>query len=117
MTLAEGLTRALARAGVPVFGVSIVVTDDRSTWTIQYKPEATNQQKTAGEALKLSYDLAADTTAIDEDLTSQFDTMRMLRAVALTMVDAINIERAQHGRAAISPAVARDQVLAKYRTL
>jgi hypothetical protein len=117
MTLAAGLTRALTRAGIPVTGVSIVSDADRATWRVVYAPEATAQQRTAGEALKLSYDFAADTTGADEELSLAFDTTKMLKAVALTMVDAINIERAQHGRAAITPAVAKANVIDKYKSL
>jgi hypothetical protein len=116
MTLAEGLTRALGRAGIPVFGVSIG-TPDRATWSIQFRPEATAQQRTAGEALKVSYDFASDTAARDEDMERQFDTMKLIKAVALTMVDAINIERARHGAPAISDAQAKAQVIARYKAL
>ncbi len=116
MTLAEGLTRALTRAGIPVTGVSILDTANRATWVIHYNG-ATTPQRTAGEALKLSYDIFSDTTGTDEELSATFDTMKLVKAVALTMVDAINIERARHGAPAISDATAKAQVIARYKAL
>jgi hypothetical protein len=117
MTLAEGYHRALTRAGVPVISVSIGSPDNRATWRVTFGPGVTPEQVTIAAQLQLSYDFANDVEAQNEDAAGAFDTMKMLKAVALTMVDAINIERAQHGRAAITPAVAKAQVLDKYRSL
>jgi hypothetical protein len=35
----------------PIFGVSIGTPNDRDTWTIQYKPEATAEEKAAALAI------------------------------------------------------------------
>ena len=83
MTIAEGLTRALVRAGIPVVGVSIGDPSDRTTWLIGYAPEATDPQQEAGEALKLTYSVEADTALADEDVASRFDSDKMLKAVAI----------------------------------
>lgn len=117
MTLVEGYHRALVRAGVPVISVSIGSPDNRATWRVTFGPEVTPEQVTIAAQLQLSYDFANDTAAQNEDIANAFDTMKMLKAVVLTMVDAINIERAQHGRVAITPAMAKTQVLDKYKSL
>lgn len=50
--LAEKLHAAVA-AKAPIYGVSIGKRDDKSTWVIHFKPEATEQQRTdAQEALE-----------------------------------------------------------------
>jgi hypothetical protein len=66
MGVADGFTRALIRQGIPVISVAFVVEGDRTTWRIDYKPEATAAQRATAEALKLTYDPAADTAYADE---------------------------------------------------
>jgi hypothetical protein len=66
MGVADGFTRALMRQGIPIYGVSFYSEDDRQTWRIDYKPQATAAQRAAAEALKLLYDPATDTAYADE---------------------------------------------------
>lgn len=58
--LAAMFARALTRAGIPIVGISIGTETDRSTWRIDYRPEATAQQRIDGDALRLSYDPLTD---------------------------------------------------------
>jgi hypothetical protein len=52
------------------------------------------------------------------DVKAQIAALPMLlRATVLSIMDAINIERAQHGRAAITPAQAVNAIAAKVDTL
>lgn len=81
MDLAAKLTRALERLGIPIWGVSIGVAADRSTWVIQYKVGATAQQRTDGEALRLSYDPASDPLWVDEQVDRAVDD-KAFRALA-----------------------------------
>lgn len=107
MDLAAGLTRALARGGIPAVGVSIGVRADRSTWRIDYAPEATAPQRASGAALLQTYDLAADTALNDEDAAQQIDGQLMLKAVVLWVAPLV-------GK---TPAQARTAILAIYKTL
>ncbi len=66
MAIADQLTRGLERAGIPVFGVSIGTDADRATWRVQYRPEATAQQRVDGDALVLAFDLVNDVAWTDE---------------------------------------------------
>lgn len=52
--IAEQLHNAIA-AVCPIDGVSIGVTDDKSTWRIDFKPEATSQQIAAAQAVIQSF--------------------------------------------------------------
>lgn len=79
--IASRLTRALLRAGIPVYGVSIPDDVNRSTWVIQYKPEATSEHHDAGEALKLTYDSANDPIADAEDVDRRIDPDKILQAL------------------------------------
>lgn len=106
MTVAEGLTRALLRAGIPVVSVSVKSDDDRTTWAIQYADAATDQQQASGEALRLSYSLAADTSAADEDAAARLDDRR-LKAIVIWVA----------GKLSIAPATARAEIVAIYKGL
>jgi hypothetical protein len=106
MDLATGLTRALLRLGIPIVGVSIGRADDPTTWRIDYLDSATEAQRADGEALKLSYSLATDTAARDEDMDAWMADKK-LRAVVLWV--------AQH--LSVTPATARAEIIAIYRNL
>lgn len=47
------------RAACPVESISIGKRDDKSTWRIDFKPEATPQQRAAGQAVIDAFDLSA----------------------------------------------------------
>ena len=59
------LVSLFTRASIPIRGVSIGDLDDRTTWKVDYTG-ATDQQKTAGEALLASYDPKQDTAFLEE---------------------------------------------------
>jgi hypothetical protein len=101
------LTRALVRAGIPVFGVSIGDPSDRATWHIDYDYQATPEQRTAGDALMATYDLEADTVVLDEIAVASFDTDRKLKALAIATANALGIP----------PATFRAAVIAAYKAL
>jgi hypothetical protein len=48
----------------PIHGVAIGSRNDRRTWRIDYKPEATEQQKAAAQAVLLAFDIDAPTAAM-----------------------------------------------------
>ena len=54
--IAARLDAALKAAGIPVLGVSIGDPANRATWRLDYAPNATAQQRTDGEALRLAFD-------------------------------------------------------------
>lgn len=91
MTIAEGLDRALRRTGIPILGVSIGNPTDRATWRIGYAPEATEEQHTAGEALKATYTIEGDTVLADEEVAAKFDGDKMLKAVAIWTAQKLTI--------------------------
>jgi hypothetical protein len=82
--LAAGLTRALERAGVPIFGVSIGQVMDRSTWRIDFQPSATSAQRADAALILSTYDLALDAVLATEDSERSFDGMKLLKAVAIS---------------------------------
>jgi hypothetical protein len=86
--LAAQLTRALERAGIPVLGVSIGRAIDRATWRVDYTAAATAQQRTDGEAIRLTFDPANDPTYADEVATAECDA-KVLKALALGLWEAI----------------------------
>ncbi len=71
MALADQLTRALVRAGIPVWGVSIGVDGDRATWLIHYREEATAQQRADGDAMRLTFNPANDPAHLTERAEAQ----------------------------------------------
>lgn len=79
-------TRALARAGIPILGVSFPRLSDRSTWVIHYAPEATEAQRAAGEALKLAYDAGGDAAYGDEQADLKLNDP-LLRAIVRATYD------------------------------
>lgn len=107
MTLAEGLTRALIRQGIPVVGVSIGRDTDRSTWVITYGDAATAQQRADGDALKATYTLEADTALADDDASRAFDDQRMVKALARWTAQKLGVPIA----------TAKAEILAIYKTL
>ena len=101
-------TRAVERAGIPIYGVSMPDPSTRATWRIDYKPEATAPQRAAGEALKLSYDQAADNAAFQaEQEQARFDGEKLVKAVAIWTAQ----------RLGVPLATARAEILAIYRGL
>lgn len=54
-TLAARLDQAI-QAVAPIYGVSIGKRDDKTTWHIQFKPEATREQREAARATLQAFD-------------------------------------------------------------
>jgi hypothetical protein len=100
-------TRALERLGIPIFGVSFGRIDDRNSWRIDFKPEATSQQRTTAEALKLTYNPATDTDYRNEVELARFDGERFVKAVVVWTAQKLDIPLA----------TARQEILAIYRNL
>src|SRR5258706_13639297 len=105
--LAAQLTRALERAGIPVYGVRIVVTNDRATWQVDYKPAATPAQIVTAESLKATFDPANDPAFLDEQADLAIDGQKVLKAVVLWCA----------GKFGLTPAQAKGQIVAIYRAL
>ena len=59
------LVALFRRSGIPIRGLSVGDSDDRTTWKVDYTG-ATDQQKIAGEALLDSYDPKQDTAFLEE---------------------------------------------------
>ena len=60
MNLAANLDAAI-KVVCPIYGVSIGREDDRQTWRIDFKPEATLQQRTNAQAILDTFDPQAIT--------------------------------------------------------
>jgi hypothetical protein len=88
--LAEQLTRALMRQAIPVIGVSIGKSDDRTTWRIDYDPSATAAQRTAGETLKATFDPAVDPIFLDETAQNVMNTQVAKALCALMLQVKLN---------------------------
>ena len=56
--IAVKLTEAI-RLVCPIHGVSIVHADDRATWRIDFKDEATTEQRAAAQVVLAGFDIAA----------------------------------------------------------
>ena len=63
--LAAQLTALFTRANIPIRGVSIGDSTERTTWKVDYKG-ATDEQKAAGDALLSEYDPKQDTVFLEE---------------------------------------------------
>lgn len=54
---------AAIKAVCPIHGISIGRKDDKSTWRIDFKDEASAQERAAAQAVLNAFDLAADAAA------------------------------------------------------
>lgn len=86
--LAEMLSAALTRAGVPIIGVSIG-SPDRATWRIDYAPDASSAQRAQGEAIRQSYDPATDAVFKDEQSQQDYNAQLVVQAVAQALWECI----------------------------
>jgi hypothetical protein len=89
MTITYMFDRALRRALVPITGVSIKHADDRTTWRIDYLPEATEAERAIGENLRQTYDMDTDTAGKDEVAQTRYDAEKLLQAVAVALWECI----------------------------
>lgn len=82
------LDTTLRNAGIPIVGVSIGSPSNRATWVIQYDPAATAQNRTDGEALRLTFDpLAPSVVAAqaDAEAMSNVDQKAIKAAVVCSL--------------------------------
>lgn len=77
---------AAVRAVCPIHGISIGRADDKATWRIDFKEEATTEQRTDAEAVKQAFDPEAPLTAAELETQCQqrFDADKLFRAKCLS---------------------------------
>lgn len=84
--IAGALHRKLA-ALAPIHGVSIGRRDDKATWRIDFKDEATDQQKAAASAAFAAFDSAAEEAAEVAEKDRALAVEAKMRELATAMVD------------------------------
>ena len=62
----------------PIFGVSLGETSDKSTWRIDFKPEATPAQRTAAQAVVDAFDVAAEEQKLKDAEQAKVDKKALL---------------------------------------
>jgi hypothetical protein len=89
--VAELVDRALKAQKIPIDGVSIGDPADRTTWTVQYRPDATDEQRKAGDALLATLDPqdAATVAAVKGDVASARLNDDLLMAIVHGIYEAI----------------------------
>lgn len=104
--------RALRQAGIPIAGVSIGSLTDRTTWTAQYLPSATDAQKAQGAQILATLDPqdAPTVTAVKSDVSTVRVSDELLRAIVQGLHEAIPAP-------ALTLAQLRARILAIYRGL
>lgn len=85
-SLAGKLHEALA-AVCPIDGVSIGRKDDKATWRIDFKDEATDAQRAAAQAVKDGFDRAAAEAAERAKREREAEIHAKMRGLAERMVD------------------------------
>lgn len=85
------LDRALRDAGVPIDGVSVGNTADRSTWKAFYTAAATPAQRAQGDNLLLTFDPqdAATIASVKADIATGLTDADVMKAVARGLWEAI----------------------------
>jgi len=98
----------LIAALAPIDGVSIGKRSDKTTWRIDFKPEATEQQKAAAQAALDAFDIDAppDLSKIDTDTLNAALAQEgsVVRALAEIMFAEINKLRVKGGDPAYTKA-------------
>lgn len=84
--LAGNLHAAIA-AHAPIDGVSIGRRNDKSTWRIDFKPEATDAQRAAARAMLEGFDVGAAQAAEQEKRLREAAVQAKMRELAERMVD------------------------------
>jgi len=62
----------------PIDGVSLGRKDDKSTWRIDFKPEATAQQRTDAQAVVEAFDVAAEEKKMTDAAQAKKDRKALL---------------------------------------
>lgn len=81
-TIAAKLDAAI-KAVCPILGVSIRRKDDKATWRIDFRPEATQPQKDAAQAVLDAFDPVA--AEVPPDLSDPDNHEKALKALALVV--------------------------------
>lgn len=106
MNIAALIDQALRTAGIPIISVTVGNDDDRSTWRVEFAPEATDQQKADAAALLESIDVSPEALA-ESKLQYAMSNDKLVRAVIIWMAAKVNV----------SPQDARTQIATIYRNL
>jgi hypothetical protein len=85
-TTATDLHAAIA-AVCPIDGVSIGRKNDKSTWRIDFAPEATDAEKAAADAVKAAFDLAVMAERARVKREREAEVQNKMRALAEKLVD------------------------------
>jgi hypothetical protein len=88
MDIATVLDMTLRAQGIPIVGVSIGSPSVRSTWTIQYDPAATTQQRADGETTRLAFDPVAPSVVaavLDAEALASVDVKMIKAAVVCSL--------------------------------
>lgn len=109
INLAERLDLALRSVGVPIDGVSIGDLNDRSTWRVDFRPEATPAQRAQAVAIVAAFAPPTAAQILDEDAQRETD-MTILKAIVIELHAIIPAPK---------PTVAqlRANILARYKAL
>jgi hypothetical protein len=96
---------AAVKAVCPIYGVSVGIVSDKATWRIDFRPEATTQQRAAAQAVVTSFDPVSADAPLDISDINNLD--KVFRAIGLLI--------AQYtGKA---PATVRNDFMTIYRSL
>lgn len=85
MNTARRLHEALAAAAIPIDGVSIGRDDDRLTWRIDFRPEATDEQRSVASRLLETFD-PDDVAIVDAERTAQAAREAVSPSVQATII-------------------------------
>jgi hypothetical protein len=78
--IAGSLHEKIEAAGIPINGVSVGKSGDKSTWKIDFKAEATAQQKTQTAQIVAAFDPAVDAVASKTELQQAREDIEALKA-------------------------------------
>jgi len=84
-----GALHVAIAAVCPIHGVSIGRADDKSTWRIDYDPEATTEQRSAAETVKQTIDIRQK---LDDARNSQ-QQKAAKREALLSMLEEVDLDR------------------------
>lgn len=101
MTLSSNVDDTIRGAGVPILGVSCP-SNDKATWRVDFKPEATQAQRDQAAQIIAAYTLPTPNTLLDREASGAFldkKTRALLQALyecipAPTMTKAQALKRA-----------------------
>ncbi|MDP7337671.1 MAG: hypothetical protein QGI10_00085 [Vicinamibacterales bacterium] len=107
MNLAHQLDAACKRQGLSITGVSIGRPGDRQTWRIDYLPEATDEDRAAGQTL-------IDTYNPENDADFSQEQRRLRSSEAVGRQETRALVRLLARRFGVSPATIRQELRADH---